>query len=221
MNSRVKAVMWDVDGTLVDSEALHHQVLLYICAEHGLELEPGDSLELMGETPDFKWEFMQKRGGLGMGRKEWRTEFNRRYAASLHENLIRRETVAVVRVLHRAGIPQACVSNGDPEVVAANLALAGVAHCFSFRLCIGDFDQGKPSPQPYSLACAKLDLEPGHCMGVEDSPTGVRSVLGAGMICAYWPLPGHAGLPGLRPHFSVHQDGFPWHMFPGLEPTQN
>ncbi|MGD9125705.1 MAG: HAD family phosphatase [Desulfarculaceae bacterium] len=214
----IQAVLWDVDGTLIDSEHLHRQVFLEVCQEHGLILDPHQALTLMGATPEHKWRFVQARGGLGISRDQWRREYNQRYAAGVRRTMQRREVVAVVRVLEKAGIPQACVSNGDPAVVQTNLDLLQLGDCFRFRMCNGDFERGKPHPQPYRLACRRLGLEPACCLAVEDSATGIESALRAGLLSFHWPLPGQTPLSGLQPHFAAGNGGFPWHLLPQVNP---
>jgi HAD superfamily hydrolase (TIGR01509 family) len=206
----IKAVFWDVDGTLIDSEDLHQQIFLDLCSEYGLSITSEQARQLRATTFEHKWDFFQNRGGWRIDQADWRKKYNQLYQKSVRRTNERPNVTDTVRCLHKTGTPQACVSNGDREVVEINLALLGLTHCFDFVVANGDYNQGKPHPEPYARACAKLNLKPDNCLAVEDSSVGLESALRAGLITAFWPKDAGDSPTTLRPNFDLRQQGFPW-----------
>ena len=87
-----------------------------------------------------------------------------------------------------AGLPHALVTSAEPEIMAAALDSIGVR--FPVTVCAADVAHGKPDPEPYLRAAARLGVAPGRSVALEDSPTGIRSALrrrahgGRGPQCA-------------------------------------
>ncbi len=77
-----------------------------------------------------------------------------------------------------AGLPHALVTSAEPEIMAAALDSIGVR--FPVTVCAADVARGKPDPEPYLRAAARLGVAPGRSVALEDSPTGIRSAHAAG-----------------------------------------
>jgi HAD superfamily hydrolase (TIGR01509 family) len=101
-----------------------------------------------------------------------------------------------------AGLPHALVTSAEPEIMAAALDSIGVR--FPVTVCAADVARGKPDPEPYLRAAARLGVEPERSVALEDSPTGIRSAHAAGLtvvaVPSVPPPPGLARLtvPSLR-----------------------
>ncbi|MBM3613500.1 MAG: HAD family hydrolase, partial [Alphaproteobacteria bacterium] len=89
--------------------------------------------------------------------------------------------VAVMGIFADVGIRQVCVSNSGRRIVDANLAAIGVRDLIEFSISLDDVARGKPDPFPYAEAARRLGLPAAQMAAVEDSATGARSALGAGM----------------------------------------
>ncbi len=95
--------------------------------------------------------------------------------------------------LAAAGIPCALVTFAEPEIMAAVLEVSGMR--FPATVCAADVTRGKPDPEPYLRAAALLAAEPGRCVALEDSPSGIRSAHAAG--CGVIAVPSVPPPPGL------------------------
>jgi HAD superfamily hydrolase (TIGR01509 family) len=101
-----------------------------------------------------------------------------------------------------AGLPHALVTSAEPEIMAAALDSIGVR--FPVTVCAADVARGKPDPEPYLQAAARLGVAPGRSVALEDSPSGIRSAHAAGLtviaVPSVPPPPGLARLivPSLR-----------------------
>ena len=179
---RVKAVAWDIDGTLVDSEPLHHEALVASCANWGVDLSDLPDQAFRGVHMRGVWTQVVPRLPAELTFEVWLSAINRHYAAHRERLVELPGAVAAVEGLAGLGLVQVCVSNSSRKIVDANLAALGIADRFAFSISIDDVEAGKPDPEPYMQACLRLGLPPGRVVAVEDSASGVRSARMAGLI---------------------------------------
>ncbi|HEY4006970.1 MAG TPA: HAD family phosphatase [Pseudonocardia sp.] len=198
MNGRdgLRAVLWDMDGTLVDSEKLW-DVSLHELARHlGGELSEqtrdamvgsslGSTIELMFSslrlepTPDEladagKW-LTSRTEELFLEGLPWRP--------GAHEAL---------RLARRAGLATALVTSTQRQLVERALDSIGREH-FDVTVCGDEVPAAKPAPDPYLMAARLLGVPPGRCLAVEDSPTGASAAEAAG--CAVLVVPSEVAVP--------------------------
>ncbi len=192
-DASIQAVLFDFDGTLVDSEYLHHQSWLSAVEPWGVTLGWDDYQEqLVGKSDRYASEFFLRlaaleptgaRVALGRERKQ------RAYRLRAVEELT---IVPAVREWIRKAsrrVPLGVVSSSAAPDVVPILERQGVAACMSCTVCGNDVKVLKPDPAPYLLAYAKLQDRigveaPSRCLVFEDSDTGVRSARAAGMtVC--------------------------------------
>lgn len=180
------AVLWDMDGTLVDSEKLW-DVALYEAAEWlGGTLSATQRSLLVGSNMDSTVSYLLEITGRAgtTGEIEQTAQWIRDRAASLFDDELpwrpgAREALAAVR---GAGIPSALVTSTDRSL--AELALNTIGRDFFDVTVCGDEVGGlnKPDPKPYLLAAELLGVDPIECVAVEDSPPGVSSAVAAGCV---------------------------------------
>ncbi len=183
----IRAVAWDVDGTLVDSEPLHAAALMTVCIEHGVGLDTGGAGDFTGVSLIGVWQAIGYRFGVSMGQGD-AARARRFYAAvtaayvALSSRLQpmpgAREAVAW---LAGRGLRQCAVSNSHAAIVAANLGVLGAGGEIGFTLALENLRAPKPAPDPYRQACERLGLPPAQVLAVEDSETGLRSAVSAGL----------------------------------------
>lgn len=182
---RFRAVAWDIDGTLVDSEPLHHRALVSASLEFGVDLRDLPDMAFRGIHMGDVWKRLADRLPPALEEEAWIGAINRHYVSARHTLVAIPGAVETVRALHALGIDQVCVSNSCRAVVDANLDALGIAPWIRFSISLDDVTEGKPSPVPYRMAAERLALAPGTIVAVEDSSTGIRSAKAAGLHAVF------------------------------------
>ena len=180
----IRAIAWDVDGTLVDSEPLHHRALLAGSARFGVDLSDLPDQAFRGVHMGDVWKILEPRLPPTMHEDEWLAAINRHYVDHRHELAAVPRAVETIRGLAKMGLPQVCVSNSGRVIVDANLDALRIAEHMAFSISLDDVARGKPDPWPYSEACRRLGASPVSVLAVEDSQTGITSAVAAGLCCA-------------------------------------
>lgn len=178
---RLQAVAWDIDGTLVDSEPLHHRALVAACRALGADVSDLPDQAFRGIHVGDVWKEIAPRLPAAVAEAEWVARINDHYVANRDSLIALPGAVATIRALARLGVAQVCVSNSSRSVVDANIAALGIADAIAFSLSLDDVDRGKPDPEPYRRACTRLGLPPQTVAAVEDSRSGARSARAAGL----------------------------------------
>lgn len=181
MNLEVKAIAWDIDGTLVDSEPLHDEVLVSTCAGFGVDLQDLPADAFLGVHVNDVWQALEQRLAGRTGRGPWMRMLADSYIRRSAELKGFPDVIPVMRSLAGNGARQVCVSNSVRGIVDANLAAIGVNDIIEFSISLDDVTLGKPEPEPYLLAAERLGLDPSQIAAIEDSPTGAQAASKAGM----------------------------------------
>jgi HAD superfamily hydrolase (TIGR01509 family) len=177
----IDAVAWDIDGTLIDSEPLHHQALLDASASFGVDLEDLPPPAFRGVHMDEVWLLLRNRMPAALARTVWIDAIEDRYVAGIGQLQPIEGATATLARLHRAEVAQICVSNSSRRIVDANLTALGAAPYLRFSMSLDDVANGKPHPEPYASAAARLGVAPSRLLAVEDSRSGLASARAAGL----------------------------------------
>ena len=179
------AVLWDLDGTLLDSEEYHWLSWRETMASLGHPITREQFLATFGLRNDEilpRW----------LGAAATREEIDRvsREKETLYRNLLRKGGVAPlagaaewVQRLQRAGWLQAIASSAPRANVDVVLEMLGMASFFQAVVSAEDVTAGKPDPQVFLTAAARLNVAPQVCIVVEDSPMGIEAARRAGLHC--------------------------------------
>ncbi|MEU4565692.1 HAD family phosphatase [Micromonospora sp. NPDC023956] len=175
------AVVFDLDGVIVDSEPVWEEVRRAYVATHGGAWQPDTQRRLMGMSTG-EWS-RHLSDDLGVDRTAEQVaaevvgEMARRYAERVP--LIDGADDVVRRLAARW--PLGLASSSPTRLIAAALAATGLSDTFGATLSTEETAHGKPAPDVYLAVAARLGVEPGRCVAVEDSSNGVRSAAAAGM----------------------------------------
>jgi beta-phosphoglucomutase-like phosphatase (HAD superfamily) len=176
-----KAVLWDMDGTLVDSEPIAVEALRRAMAEQGI-VPPDDLHDLVvGRPADELYRWYARDLGLNLDPVSWERRKHRHHLAALGTLRGFAPAIALFKALDARGLPQAIVSNSDRIIMDAQLHAVGIARPGLVTVSRNDVRHGKPEPEGYLRAAWLLDVPPGDCIVVEDSPSGATAGLAACM----------------------------------------
>jgi HAD superfamily hydrolase (TIGR01509 family) len=183
----ISAVVFDLDGVLIDSEQVWDDV------REGLARERGG-----------RWTGRSQRDMMGMSSPEWSRYMHDVVGLRESPGEINREVVARMLVRYAEGPPWIAgavetvrrlaarwplglATSSNREVIEAVLAAGQIAECFRATVSSEEVARGKPAPDVYLETARRLGLEPAHCTAIEDSQNGIRSAKAAGMRCVAIP----------------------------------
>lgn len=175
------AVLWDMDGTLVDTEPYWMECEHALVAEHGGVWTQEHAHNLVGNQLTVSAQYIREHGGVDLPDEE----IVDLLSAGVIERVRRRVpwrpgALALLEDLYRTGVPCALVTMSYRELAEAVVAALPPGRFAT--LVTGDrVDNGKPHPEPYLTAAAELGVRVQDCVAIEDSPTGVDSATAAGV----------------------------------------
>jgi HAD superfamily hydrolase (TIGR01509 family) len=180
ITTTLRAVLFDLDGTLVDTEGLWWQVAESVAARHGHRLSDADAPDVLGRPVEHTATHLHRL--TGSAEADIAAELHRRFADVVARHLVPRPgALDLLDRVGAAGLRTALVSASPREVV--DLAVGGLlgTRRFTVSVAAGETPRSKPFPDPYLAAVRALGLNPGECVAVEDTEVGVASAEAAGI----------------------------------------
>jgi HAD superfamily hydrolase (TIGR01509 family) len=182
-----RAVLWDLDGTLVDSEPLHEQTLIESLGREDIAA-PDDLHERVVGLPATRIHaHFAEHHGLKAPFAEWSRFRCLRYLEQAPRLRPRVGALDLFHELQACGVAQAIVSNSDRLLVDASLRAIGLIEPDLVTVSRNDVRAGKPDPEPYLRGAWLLGVEAGGVTVIEDSTTGALAGIAAGMRTLFWP----------------------------------
>lgn len=175
------AIIFDCDGTLVDSTRLYFRAWNGLFNDHGADM-PWDwfAAHLGCSWPQILREYQQE-CGIFFDAAAALQQFNRAYRDAI-DTLSEIEIIADVARRHFRTVPMAVASGGTREIVEATLLTTRLLHLFNAVVTIEDVQgRGKPAPDIFLEAARRLHVAPGECTVFEDSDEGLDAARAAGM----------------------------------------
>ena len=180
MDGPFELVIFDCDGVLVDSERIAVRVEAELLAELGWPLSQAEIVErFMGRTTEYMDEAIEARLGSRLP-GDWRDQFQRRYREAFAAELV--PVDGVLDALDQIAVPTCVASSGSHDKLRFTLGHTGLYERFEGRIFSGyEVANGKPAPDLFLHAAARMGAGPARCAVVEDSLYGVLAARAAGM----------------------------------------
>ena len=184
----IEAVVFDMDGVLVDTEHLWDEVREALTREWGGRYTPEAQEAMMGMSSREWSRYLHEVVGLREPAETINAEVVRRMLARYETELpIVPGAVEAVDRLAAAGLRLALASSSNRELIDAVLRELELTALFEVTVSSEEVARGKPAPDVYVEAARRLGLEPGRCAAVEDSASGIRAAKAAGMRIVAFP----------------------------------
>lgn len=186
----LKAVLFDMDGVIADTEMLDHRI--QVAFVHAVNDEAGASSDglsfgcLLGSSgADLTAQLCELTGGRFMPDK-----LERRFTAfdaAMREGvdygaLFRPQVIDILGFAHEHGLKTAVVSSSSPEHIAEVLDACGIGGHFDTVMSGELVERSKPDPEVYLRAIERLGVQPGECVAIEDSAAGIAAAKAAGAV---------------------------------------
>jgi HAD superfamily hydrolase (TIGR01509 family) len=182
------AVIFDMDGLLVDSERLYGEAILTAAREVGCEMSHDVFLQLIGRSREVNHRFLIEHYGADYPLDALVAAWGRHFLALAAAGLpLKPGAAELLDLLDELGLPPAIATSSTHATVQRNLEALKLVDRFHGIIAHGDYASGKPSPDPFLKAAGRLGIAPELCLALEDSHNGVRSASAAGMMTVMVP----------------------------------
>ena len=196
MAQPIQAVIWDLDGVIIDSAEEHRQAWLRMAREEGFPMSDADFWATFGKRNDDIMTMLW--GALPPERIKAMADKKERYFRELARQRARPlpGSMELMRGLYEAHYRQALASSTPPENIELISEALGLNRYLAKLVSGETVAHGKPAPDIFLKAAQELDAVPAMCLVIEDAVAGVQAAHAAGMRCIA--VAGHRDLPGLR-----------------------
>lgn len=190
LSGRYRAVIFDMDGLLLDTETLWHEAETELFRRHGAEFTHEDQMRVIGTNFETTARYFAERLGWPFER---RAELVQESTALMHDRVrmqvnARPGAVELIRGLRDLDVRLGLASNSPRFLVVDALATARLADAFDAIVTSDDVEHAKPAPDIYLLACERLGVDPSEALALEDSSSGVIAAKAAGLTCIAVPM---------------------------------
>lgn len=182
-----KAILWDNDGVLVDTEHLYCEATRQVFAGAGIALGDDDYRDMFLTGNMGAWHLLTKQGRTAAEIARIREERNEIYSTLLRgRDHVIDGVMEVLQALH-GRYAMGVVTSSRRDHFEIIHAASGLLHYFDFALTREQYANSKPDPEPYLAGIAKTGFSAAQCLAVEDTPRGLTAATGAGIKCAVIP----------------------------------
>ena len=188
MPARFDAVVFDLDGTLIDTESLCNVAGVEACANLGFPLSMAFFESLAGIDDRTRARLIEEHVGQPVEFAAFLAEWDRLCPLRFAQGIpLKAGAVELLDALDSAGVPVALATSSRRGPAEEKLAAIGLRHHFRTVVTFDDVAVPKPAPDPYLLAAERLGVAPARCLAFEDSETGARAAHAAGMTVVQVP----------------------------------
>jgi HAD superfamily hydrolase (TIGR01509 family) len=197
------AVIFDMDGLLLDTERFYAESIMTAAREVGCAMSHDVFLQLVGRAREVNHRFLLDHYGADYPLDALIATWGRHFRALTSAGLpLKPGAVELLDLLDELGLPRAIATSNTHTTIQRNLGPLRLADRFHAVVGHGDYVNGKPAPDPFLKAAERLGVAPALCLALEDSHNGVRSASAAGMMAIMVPdlIPATDEIQGLCTH---------------------
>ncbi len=199
-----QAVIFDMDGLLVDSEPVWAVAETAMMAHRGKQSDPDIQRGLVGLRMRDFLAGMCTAYDLAETVADLSVDITARMIELIPQEVIARPGAPeLLEYLYQHSVPCAIASSSPMAIIDATVNAQGWNRYFQTHVCGDDVAEGKPAPDIYLEAARRIGFDPALCLALEDSPTGARAAVAAGLTCYAVPDPSHttpAAFAEVTPH---------------------
>lgn len=182
----LKAVIFDMDGVLINSEPIHYEIERIIFDKLGINVSAEIHRTYLGTAGDFMYSDLKSRFGLSETINELLEQdeaFRCDYFKNLPGILLNEGVLTLLHEIKAAGLGLAVATSSSPDMARILLDRCEITSIFDTVVTTAEAGKSKPAPDVYLLAAQKIGAEPGNCIVFEDSPNGIIAAKSAEMVC--------------------------------------
>ena len=184
----VAAVVFDMDGLLIDTEVVYRDAIMAAAQERGHDLPLWLFNKMIGAPITQNTQLMLAHYGADFDVQGLFDASSHRFHAVIDlEDRLKAGVRELLSYLEAENIPRAIATSSPHEAVERHLRPNGILDRFQAVVARGDYVNGKPSPDPFLAAARALKVAPRDCLALEDSHNGIRAAHGAGMMAVMVP----------------------------------
>lgn len=179
----MKAVIFDMDGVIIDSMPLHYQIEVEMLKEYGCKISEEEHIAFAGNTDYYIWSIFKEKFNLEPSLDELVQIKKQRFLESLNRVKLVDNVCEFVAALYNENYLLALASSNTRKAINKVLDMFNLSRYIKVSVSGEEVERGKPHPEIFLKAAEKLGVKPCNCLVIEDAFKGIQAAKAAGMKC--------------------------------------